>query len=107
MMAYVSLEDRERWEKEGRTDILERLDNNSVFWAGDRIVSRTGSKVTSCYYLSSDGSLWTCEIYPTRPRVCRDYIPGSSELCPLYFEKDDGDEKASPTMPVSAPKDML
>ncbi|HOC46102.1 MAG: YkgJ family cysteine cluster protein [Syntrophorhabdaceae bacterium] len=87
MMAYVSAEDRKRWENEGRTDILDRLDDNSVIWAGDRIISRSGSNVTHCFYLNSDGTVCTCGIYPTRPGVCRDYAPGSSELCPLYFNK--------------------
>lgn len=87
MMAYVSAEDRKRWENEGRTDILDRLDDNSVIWAGDRIISRSGTKVDHCFYLRCDGGLCSCEIYETRPRVCREYVPGSSELCPLYFEK--------------------
>jgi Fe-S-cluster containining protein len=28
--------------------------------------------------------LGTCTIYETRPRVCKDYVPGSSEFCPHY-----------------------
>lgn len=88
MMAYVSPEDRERWETEGRTDILSRLDDNSVTWAGDRLVSRAGLRVMNCIYLSSNGVLCSCEIYSTRPRVCLDYVPGSSELCPLFSKTE-------------------
>lgn len=88
MMAYVSPEDRKRWEREGRTDILSRLDDGSVTWAGDKLVSRSGAKITGCFYLNWDGAACCCDIYPTRPQVCRDYVPGSSELCPLYWEAD-------------------
>ena len=87
MMAYVSPEDIARWQSEGRFDIIARLEKNQVMWAGDRIITRSGGKVTSCFYLNFDGSLFFCEIYSTRPRVCRDYAPGSSELCPQYFAK--------------------
>ncbi len=87
MMAYVSSEDTERWKREGRLDIIARLEENKVMWAGDRIITRSGEKVTSCFYLDFDGELFFCQIYTTRPKVCRDYVPGSSELCPQYFEK--------------------
>lgn len=88
MVAYVTPEDIERWEKEGRHDIIARLGDNGVMWAGDRIVSRSGAKVTTCFYLGWKDSSFYCEIYETRPMVCRNYIPGSSELCPLYHRKD-------------------
>jgi Fe-S-cluster containining protein len=84
MVAYVSPEDIERWEKEGRYDIIARLRENEVMWAGDRIVNKYGVEVTSCFYLNWNGSCFSCEIYETRPVVCRSYVPGSSELCPLY-----------------------
>jgi len=44
----------------------------------------TGS-LESCVYLNWDGSSFFCEIYETRPLVCRNFIPGSSELCPRYY----------------------
>lgn len=88
MVAYVSPEDIQRWEKEGRHDIIARLRGNAVIWAGDRIINRSGGKVTSCYYLDWDGSSFFCQIYETRPMVCRNYIPGSSELCPQYYRKE-------------------
>jgi Fe-S-cluster containining protein len=31
-----------------------------------------------------DGALGTCAIHDTRPKVCRDYVPGSSEFCPHH-----------------------
>jgi Fe-S-cluster containining protein len=84
MVAYVSPEDMERWGKEGRHDIIARLSDNDVMWAGDRIINRFGVKATTCRYLDWDGRAFFCEIYETRPMVCRNYVPGSSELCPLY-----------------------
>jgi Fe-S-cluster containining protein len=84
MVAYASPEDIERWEGEGRQDIIDRLRNNEVMWAGDRIINRSGAKVAACYYLDWDGSTFFCQIYETRPLVCRNYVPGSSILCSQY-----------------------
>ncbi|MCX5807176.1 MAG: YkgJ family cysteine cluster protein [Proteobacteria bacterium] len=88
MIAYVSPEDIQRWEKEQRYDILDRLHDNNVFWAGDRIINKFGTSVTSCFYLNWDVSFFSCEIYETRPMICRNFIPGSSELCPLYYRQE-------------------
>jgi len=88
MVAYVTPEDTARWEREGRQDIIARLGRNEVIWAGDRLIDPSGVKVTTCVYLGWNGRTCFCEIYETRPKVCRDYIPGSSELCPLYYEED-------------------
>jgi Fe-S-cluster containining protein len=84
MVAYVSPEDIERWEKEGRSDIVARLHENNIMWAGDRLVKVSGAKVTSCFYLGWDGTSFSCEIYETRPAVCRGFAPGSSEVCSRY-----------------------
>jgi len=84
MIAYADAADKDRWGAEGRIDILARLDGNNVFWAGDRIISRAGSKVNHCFYLRREDGFCSCEIYETRPRVCREYVPGSSELCPGF-----------------------
>ena len=92
MVAYVSPGDIERWEEEGRDDIITRLRDSEVMWAGDRIIDKRGHKVGVCNYLDWDGSAFFCQIYETRPAVCRNYISGSSVLCPQYFdEKPAGD----------------
>jgi len=88
MVAYFSPEDIQRWEKEQRYDIIARLRNNDVFWAGDRIVDKSGVKMTKCVYLKWDGSSFFCEIYETRPIICRNFVPGSSELCPLFYREE-------------------
>lgn len=87
MVAYVLPEDIRRWEEGGRYDIISRLQKNEVMWAGDRIVNRFGVKVTTCVYLALVGSSFACEIYDTRPVICRSYIPGSSELCPQFYRE--------------------
>jgi Fe-S-cluster containining protein len=88
MVAYVSPGDIERWEEEGRDDIITRLRHSEVMWAGDRIIDKHGHKVGVCHYLDWDGSAFFCQIYETRPAVCRNYIPGSSVLCPQYFDEE-------------------
>jgi Fe-S-cluster containining protein len=38
----------------------------------------------SCVYLTWHGSIASCKIYETRTKVCRSYVPGSSDLCSQY-----------------------
>jgi Fe-S-cluster containining protein len=87
MVAYISPKDIQRWEKEQRDDIIARLRDNDVMWAGDRIVNRFGINVRDCVYLNWNGTLFSCEIYETRPMICRNFIPGSSALCPQYYRE--------------------
>lgn len=84
MTAYAVPDDVRRWELEGRTEILAHVRSNETVWAGDRIVTTRGVHLTSCVFLNFDGMNLFCGIYETRPAVCRDYRPGSSELCPQY-----------------------
>ena len=85
LLAYVTDEDRERWKRQARGDILHILDHENAVWAGDRIVSSTdGRRLLGCPFILWEGELATCTIYATRPRVCRDYEPGSSELCSQF-----------------------
>lgn len=89
--AYVSVEDIERWEQEGHHDILAHVENNGVSWSGDGFVNRFGSKINtclmSCAYLKWQGITASCGIYETRTKVCRDFVPGSSDLCPQYHRE--------------------
>lgn len=91
MAAYVSLEDVRRWEKEGRRDILDHVCDNDVTWSRDSIVNKFGSNIKtclmSCVYLQWHGSSASCAIYETRTKVCRSYVPGSSDPCPQYHRK--------------------
>ncbi len=83
----ISDEDRTRWTREGRDDILRTMDAEEAVWAGDHFVSgRDGNYLHACPFLRRSGGFCICAIYESRPKVCRDYVPGSSEICPL-FEK--------------------
>jgi Fe-S-cluster containining protein len=87
MRAYVTETDLFRWGQEGRRDIMSRVLGDDIIWSGDRMISSSGKKVKNCIYLGRDGTTFFCDIYETRPLVCRNYIPGSSELCPSYSKK--------------------
>ena len=83
----ISDDDRTRWVREGRSDILRTMETEGAVWAGDHFVSgRDGNYLHECPFLRRSEEFYICDIYQTRPQVCRDYIPGSSEICPL-FEK--------------------
>jgi Fe-S-cluster containining protein len=86
MIAYATDADVRRWEREQRFDIISRIRGNEIIWSGDTIVSSSGKHLKNCIYLNRDGETFFCDIYETRPQVCRDYLPGSSELCPLHSE---------------------
>ncbi len=90
LIAFVTDEDRERWKHEQRQDILHILENKNAVWAGDRLISTVdGHRLHGCPFLMWEKSHYACSIYETRPRVCRNYMPGSSHICPLC-EKSDG-----------------
>ncbi len=98
--AYVSLEDIRRWEEEGRDDIISHVRDNGVTWSHHGIRNRFGSEVKtcrmSCVYLRWHGPSASCEIYETRTKVCRSFIPGSSDLCPQYRRKPAAHPAAPP-----------
>lgn len=89
--AYVTLEDIERWERQGRTDILAHVRANGVTWSRDGFTNRFGSGIRTCrmtcVYLKWNGSTASCAIYETRTGVCRNFVPGSSNLCPQHDRK--------------------
>ncbi len=86
--AYVTLEDIQRWDREGRHDIIAHVCDNDVTWSDDRFSNSFGSNIRtclmSCVYLKWHGSSASCKIYETRTKVCRSFVPGSSDLCPQY-----------------------
>lgn len=87
---YVDEPDEERWKAEGRSDLLARLD-----WERDHVIwdeagpfnCKTGERFEKCVFLerSAEG-LALCSIHETKPKICRDYPPGSSELCALFVK---------------------
>jgi Fe-S-cluster containining protein len=84
-VAYVTDEDIKRWQQEEREDILRIIDHEHAFWAGDHLLSSEGGRyLRGCPLLVWEGDHCACSIYDTRPQVCVDFIPGSSELCPQF-----------------------
>ncbi|HDP24835.1 MAG TPA: YkgJ family cysteine cluster protein [Deltaproteobacteria bacterium] len=85
MIAYVTQEDLDRWKSQGRQDILHIIETRNAAWMGDHFVSAdSGRYLHACPFLRIQGQTCACSIYETRPAVCRDYVPGSSEICPLW-----------------------
>jgi Fe-S-cluster containining protein len=80
---YAEEEDIARWRAEGRTDILRLMEDEEVAWAGDQLVSTiTGEPLSPCPFLQEDGTRFSCTIYRTRPRICREFRPGVDPCCP-------------------------
>ncbi|GEM_PF-284219 len=85
MIGYVTEDDVARWKSQGRDDIFHIIDNEQAFWAGDHFVSaRDGRVLTCCPFLAWDENGAVCSIYETRPGLCRNYRPGSSQICPQW-----------------------
>ena len=83
--AYAEQCDFDRWRAENRQDILDVIERHHLVWAGDRLISsESGDSPKECSFLYNEGNKWLCSIYETRPQVCRNYQPGSSELCSQF-----------------------
>lgn len=89
---YAEEDDEQRWRREGRTDLLERLE-----YERDRVRfddngrpcnTETGEEFVKCVFLDTleDGRA-ICGIHKTKPRICRNYPPASSELCALFKKR--------------------
>jgi len=84
-IAYITEEDMDRWTSQNRQDILDTIREGHVSWMGDRLVSRTsGQTLQQCPFLTRHNNLYSCAIHETRPVVCQNFIPGSSEICSLF-----------------------
>jgi len=84
-IAYITEEDMDRWTSQNRQDILDTIQKGHVFWMGDRLVSRTsGQTLQQCPFLTRHKDLYSCTIHETRPVVCQNFTPGSSEICSLF-----------------------
>ncbi len=90
---FASVEDLERWKREGRKDLLAMTrpiykgEEGKPRTAGfrkqpqGRLVAadiwfnpETGRKYRQCPFFESKGKKAGCRIHKTKPRVCRDYI---------------------------------
>ncbi|MDP6779742.1 MAG: YkgJ family cysteine cluster protein [Candidatus Latescibacteria bacterium] len=85
---FVTAKDRQRWEQEGRQDILETIEPEGTVWSGGITVSpQSGEEMWACPFLAPTGDRFICSIHETRPTVCEHYAPGSSELCSQFGGK--------------------
>ncbi len=86
--AYVKDEDIDRWRRQGRKDILHILEQEHGVWQGDYLFSSvSGETLRSCFFIEHDGTVFSCALHETRPITCRNYEPGSSELCSQFGKK--------------------
>ena len=86
MIADADAEDLERWKREGRDDILRVY--RDALWVGDHFLSATtGMTIHDCPFLDFREGAFECTIYDTRPRVCRNFEPGSSAICPQHGKR--------------------
>jgi Fe-S-cluster containining protein len=84
-MAYAATEDQQRWRNEGRQDILAVIEREHAVWMGDHLVSsEDGHYLRGCPFLAWEEDHSCCTIYETRPQICRNYQPGSSEICSQF-----------------------
>ena len=70
MRLGVSTEDTERWQREGRDDILAWVDRGNV-WINP--TTREGETVCPFVRKAEGHELWDCTIHDTRPETCRAY----------------------------------
>jgi Fe-S-cluster containining protein len=87
MSAYVPAteEDMQRWRCEEKKEILRAMEHSKALWAGDVIVSSEDGRILfSCPFLRYEGKYYSCTIYEDRPKTCRAFKPGSSELCSQF-----------------------
>lgn len=85
LIAYVTDEDWARWRREGREDIFRIIAHEHAVWAGDHLISSDdGRFLHGCPFLEWGDGRYTCTIYETRPAVCRNFAPGSSEICTQF-----------------------
>lgn len=84
---YVDEVDEDRWEDEGRHDILDRLlrERESVSWDDDGPFNvETKERFTTCFFMDkTEEGRGLCRIHFTKPKICRDYPPGNSGICVL------------------------
>lgn len=109
MFAHVTADDIAFWEKRGRYDLIARALDCGIVWAGDRIVTSSGRELDTCEFCTRNGERSTCEIYDVRPAVCRDFVSGSSEICPLHGRYRNEEQRAakSPSSPIKGVREKL
>ena len=91
MAAYAPAthEDIERWRHEDKKEILSVMEHSKAAWAGDIVVSSEDGRILfNCPFLRFEGKHCSCMIYEDRPKTCRNFRPGASELCSQFKGSD-------------------
>jgi len=89
VFSFSTEKDLERWKQEKRDDILHVMEHWQPIWAGDHLISAgSGMYLHGCPFLKYMEDHTACSIYETRPKICRDYEPGSSRICPTWEAGD-------------------
>lgn len=67
---HASAHDMERWKKQGRDDLLNRVNRLGWIW----VDPETKQMLDPCPFLEqADEQRWICSINETKPDICRDY----------------------------------
>lgn len=67
---HTSKRDLERWQSEGRSDLLDRVNRLGWIW----VDPQTKQLEDPCPFIEQTGPQTAiCSIYETRPDICRDY----------------------------------
>lgn len=70
---FTMVTDIERWEREGREDILERLDDLGRMWVHPKTKKPV---IGDCPFLYKDASgQYVCGIQDTKPNICANFQP--------------------------------
>ena len=95
--------DVKRWRRQGRTDILARIEVMGLTkadpWA-DAWFTKSGNEVKQCPFVRKirGTDRYTCTIYDTRPKVCRGYPYGIDQMeaigCEMLEPGDTDDDLA-------------
>ncbi len=91
MSAYVPAthEDMEKWRLEDKKEIVRSMEHSKAVWAGDVVISTgDGRRLFNCPFLRFEGKYSSCTIYEDRPKTCRNFQPGASELCSQFKGSD-------------------
>ena len=78
----VSPDDLALWERDRRYDLLSALEEERRLLDGDDAVKGL-RRLKPCRFNKADGTgRASCVIYEARPRMCREFTPGRSRMCP-------------------------
>lgn len=89
----IPWEDIQRWRREGRTDILEKVYVYEGL-GGDLFDKKTFRRFSKCPFLKKKGKIYSCSIHKTKPLGCKLFPfyfnhQGTCEYCESPIDEDD------------------